>query len=338
MANKSSRSLPLRAGDDIAIRALHSDRVMYRWRRALVEEVRADRVVTYAGVGGAILSPAYGRVVARDHVRSIFYLDRPYSVFEFHHTGGRPTPAIYVNMNAPAEVSEAGITYVDHELDVAKNPGRPALIVDEDEFVVAIAQYGYSPAFQEGVRAAAEEGLRVAESWRAGPVRHDLRVARAGDLLRVRKLKHDGRPYRWWRSRIEDITDAGLVTTLSIGQLVCSPRGASRSAWNVRFHYWFERPYSLLECYDAAGQLYEIYVDISKPARLRAGQLEYVDYELDVSKLTGQPARIVDADEFEAAICKYRYSMETQRWARATADEALDLAETWEPRGWYEEP
>ena len=59
------------AGDDIAIRALHSDRVMYRWRRALVEEVRADRVVTYAGVGGAILSPAYGRVIARDHVRSI---------------------------------------------------------------------------------------------------------------------------------------------------------------------------------------------------------------------------------------------------------------------------
>ncbi len=338
MATKANRSLPLRAGDDIAIRALHSDRVMYRWRRALVEEVRADRVVTYAGVGGAILSPAYGRVVARDHVRSVFYLDRPYSVFEFHHTGGRPTPAIYVNLNAPAEVSEAGITYVDHELDVAKDPGRPAIIVDEDEFLEACDRYAYSQPFQADVRAAAAEGVRVAEAWQPGPVRHDLRVARAGDMLRVRKLKCDGRPYRWWRTRIEDITDAGLVTTLSIGQFVRSARGAARNGWNVRFHYWFERPYSLLECYDAAGQLYEIYVDISTPARLRDGMLEYVDYELDASKLTGQPARIVDEDEFEAAIRKYRYSAEIQSWARATARDALILAETWEPRGWYDEP
>ena len=338
MAIKSSRTPPLRAGDDIAIRALHADRVMYRWRRALVEEVRADRIVTYAGVGGAILSPAYGRVVARDHVRSVFYLDRPYSVFEFHHTGGRASPAIYVNMNAPAEVSEAGITYVDHELDVAKNPGRPALIVDEDEFVEAIARYGYSPSFQAGVRAAAEEGVRVAETWRAGPVRHDLRVARAGDVLRVRALKHDGRPYRWWRTRIEDITDAQLVTTSSIGQLVRTPRGAWRNTLNLRAHYWFERPYSLLECYDAAGQLREIYVNVATPARLRAGTLEYVDYELDVSRLTGEPARIVDEDEFVAAARKYRYSVDTQRWVRRAARDALALAETWEPRGWFDEP
>ena len=193
MATKSSRSLPLRAGDDIAIRALHTNRALYRWRRAIVEEIRADRVVTYAGVGAAILSPTYGRVVSRDHVRSVFFLDRPYAVFEFHHSGGRPSPQIYININAPAEVTEAGITYVDHELDVAKDPGRPALIVDEDEFVEAIVRYGYNAAFQASVRAAAEEGMRVAEAWKAGPLRHDLRVARAGDVLRVRALKHDGR-------------------------------------------------------------------------------------------------------------------------------------------------
>jgi len=218
------------------------------------------------------------------------------------------------------------------------NPGRPALIVDEDEFLEACRTYGYSPSFQAGVRAAAEEGLRVAEAWRPGPVRHDLRVARAGDVLRVRARKHDGRPYRWWRTRIEDITDAHLVTMSSIGQLVRTPRGAWRNRVNVRSYYWFERPYSLLECYDAAGQLQEIYVNVSTPARLRAGTLEYVDYELDVSKLAGQTARVVDEDEFEAAARKHRYSAETQRWARAAARDALALAETWEPRDWYEEP
>ena len=107
----------------------------------------------------------------------------------------------------------------------------------------------------------------------------------------------------------------------SIGQLVRTPRGAWRNTLNVRSHYWFERPFSLLECYDAAGQLREIYVNVATPARLRAGTLEYVDYELDVSKLTGEPARIVDEDEFDAAVRKRRYSAETQRWARAAARE-----------------
>ncbi len=334
---KPSKRIPLQLGDDIVIRALHSDRALYRWRRAIVEEVHADRVVTYAGVGGPVLSPTYGRAISRDHVRSVFYLDRPYSVFEFHHTGRRGMPALYINLNAPAEVTPSTITYVDHELDVAKDPGRPALIIDEEEFVAACAIYGYTEAFQAGVRAAAQEGLRVAESWQPGPTRHDLRVTRPGDVLRVQALKHDGRPYRWWRTRVEDITDEWIVTVSPIGQLVRHAGGAWRTRAHLRAHYWFDRPYSLLECYGVMGQIEEIYVNVATPARLRAGLLEYTDYELDVSKPAGQAARVVDEDEFAEAIRKRHYPAQLQNWARAAARDGLFVAEAWQARGWFED-
>lgn len=334
--NEASRAMPLRAGDDIVIRALHSDGALYRWRRAVVEEAHADRVVTYAGAGGAILSPAYGRTVSREPVRSVFYVDRPYSVFEFHNTTRRGGPGLYVNLNAPAVINPWSITYVDHELDVAKDPGQPAVIIDEDEFLEACARFGYSEAFQAGVRAAAQEGLRVVETWNSGPIRHDLRVIQAGDAIRVRAMRPDGKPDRWWRARVEDISETGLVTVLSIGQLLRHARGAWRTRLNLRAHYWFDRPYSLVEAYDAGGRLVEMVVKVATTPRLRAGALQFTDYGLDVAVSPGQPPRPVADDGFDAAAQRQRRSPELARWARAASRDGLALAAEWRPRGWYE--
>lgn len=329
--------MPLRAGDDIVIRAMHSDGTVYRWRRAVVEEVRADRVITYAGPGGAILSPTYGRGVARDHVRSTFFIDKMYSLFEFHHVGSRSGADLYFNINKPAQFTAWSISYTDLELDVVKHPGQAARIVDQDEFEAAITHYGYSDALQARVRAAAEEGLRITEAWKAGPVRRDIRVLRAGDVIRARALKHDGRPYRWWRTTLHDIDEKGLVTASQIGNLVRQPRSAWRTRSHIRGFFWFDRPQGVLECYGRTGELDELYVNIGTPVRLRAGKLEYTDYELDVSKRPGEAARIVDEDEFVEAAKRYRYSPALQRGVRAAAREGVKLAESWQPRGWFED-
>jgi len=52
-----------------------------------------------------------------------------------------------------------------------------------------------------------------------------------------------------------------------------------------------------------------------------------------LSLLTGQPARIVDEDEFAAAITEYGYSPEFQLHCRQVAATALQLARNWTARG-----
>jgi len=54
---------------------------------------------------------------------------------------------------------------------------------------------------------------------------------------------------------------------------------------------------------------------------------------LDVSLPTGQPARIVDEDEFAAAITDYGYSPEFQAHCRQVAATALQFAQNWRAKG-----
>ena len=74
---------------------------------------------------------------------------------------GRRTRSL--NVNSPGEIDEAGIRYVDCELDVSRKLPGPAVIVDEDEFREAAEMFGYSAEFRE----ACYEGTREASgrSW-----------------------------------------------------------------------------------------------------------------------------------------------------------------------------
>jgi predicted RNA-binding protein associated with RNAse of E/G family len=101
----------------------------------------------------------------------------------------------------------------------------------------------------------------------------------------------------------------------------------------MRDHYWSDRLYNLLEVFSEDGTIQELYANVAAPPVMTEHGFDVTDHELDVSWMPGQPARIVDEDEFAAAASIYGYSPEFQAACRAAAVEALRLMETWQPTG-----
>jgi protein associated with RNAse G/E len=154
-----------------------------------------------------------------------------------------------------------------------------------------------------------------------------------GDLITVHALRADGRWYRRWQTTVESVTDTCVITFSPDNSTVeDTSRGAYTQLRALRTYYWLDRPYNLIEVIHAEGSIGEIYVNVASAPRFTDGEMHYVDHELDVSKLAGQPARIVDQDEFEAAVAQYGYTATFQEQCWRAAEEARLLAETWEAR------
>lgn len=149
---------------------------------------------------------------------------------------------------------------------------------------------------------------------------------RPGEQIQVKAYKADGTCYRWWPATVEAFTDDLIVTISPSGKRVEALDGGWISQVAIRTFYWLAKPYSLLEVYKADGQLAEIYVNINSLVQIEAGQLSYIDYELDVTLQPPLAARIVDEDEFAEAVLKYGYTAEFQTFCYQAAHEAVELA------------
>ena len=152
---------------------------------------------------------------------------------------------------------------------------------------------------------------------------------RVGDLICVRAFKSDGQWYRWWMTTVERVTSDCIITLSPPNNDVHTPTGQGQSKLAIRSYYWFDRPYNLLEVLEEDGTLAEVYVNIGSPIIQKGAELRFTDHELDVLKRAGQPARIVDEDEFAAAAIQYGYSAGFQAYCHQQAQLALKLAESW---------
>ena len=155
-----------------------------------------------------------------------------------------------------------------------------------------------------------------------------------GDTITVKVLHADGHCFRSWQTTVEEASADCIVTISHPGDPVDDARkGPWTLHWHIRAYYWLDRPYNLLELYNQDGLLEEIYVNVASLPVLKGETLEFTDHELDISLLSGQPACIVDEDEFTAAIARYGYSPEFQSHCRQTAAAALQLVQTWRAKG-----
>lgn len=146
----------------------------------------------------------------------------------------------------------------------------------------------------------------------------------------------DGTPRRSWTAEIEAVDDDGMRTLSRIGSPVTGPKGGWAHGSNTRAFYWFSRPYNLLELYDQAGALTELYVHVASPARLLDGELHYTDHELDVVRTWGTAPFTTDADELEQALSGHASADRLRAACHRTAGEVTDLLGAWNPRGPFE--
>ena len=156
---------------------------------------------------------------------------------------------------------------------------------------------------------------------------------RAGDAVDVVVFNLDGTRRRWWTNEIETVDSRGVRTFSRRGNPVGDPKGGWTSQADIRACYWFDRPYNLLELYDAGGALSEIYVHIASPAQVVHGELHYTDYELDVACRTGERPIVLDEDEFEQVVTALGLTSEFRAACYRTIDEVTALIEGWVPRG-----
>jgi hypothetical protein len=159
-----------------------------------------------------------------------------------------------------------------------------------------------------------------------------------GRPITVKAYKSDGVLYRWWNAMIETAGEAEIRTVAPIGHLIQEPARSWESESAIRCTYWFDKPYNLLEVYQADGSLQEIYIHIGSPPVLADSQLHYIDWELDVVRYPGGKPFLDDEDEFQQAAMKYRYSPEFQQACYRAVQEAMELAGRWVEGGIPREP
>jgi len=69
-----------------------------------------------------------------DYFIETYFNDRWYNIFQIHDQKDDHIKGWYCNISFPAEISEAGITYVDLALDLLVFPDGTQQVLDEDEF------------------------------------------------------------------------------------------------------------------------------------------------------------------------------------------------------------
>lgn len=155
-----------------------------------------------------------------------------------------------------------------------------------------------------------------------------------GELITVRAYKRDATWYRSWQATVTSVGEEEVVTFDPPGRLVTDrSKGDWQSKVAIRGHYWFDRPYNLLEVYHPNGELGEIYAHIASPMVVKNGEILYTDYELDVVKPAGGVATVVDEEEFIEATARFGYSAEFCQHCWQTARELVSLVDHYQPAG-----
>ena len=158
-------------------------------------------------------------------------------------------------------------------------------------------------------------------------------MLKAGDNIRVVVSNIDGTPRRSWTAEIEAMDTDSVRTITRIGNPVSGPKGGWADKSNSRAFYWFSRPYNLVEMYNAAGALTQLYVHIASPARIVDGELRYADHEVDVVRRRGRAPFTIDADELEQALAGHGAAAELRAACYRAVDEVTALLWSWSPRG-----
>lgn len=161
-----------------------------------------------------------------------------------------------------------------------------------------------------------------------------LKQYETGSLIKVHSFHSDGLWYRAKTAVIEAIHLDRFLTNMWSGTTIQNRKEDYIAEFVSRSTYFFDRPFYVLELYAPEdGRLLEIYVNINSPIQFVDGTIHLIDWELDVSLIPGKTAVIVDQDEFAAAVKKYNYSPQFQTYCHQLAQEAVEIANNWQPQG-----
>lgn len=149
-------------------------------------------------------------------------------------------------------------------------------------------------------------GAQVALEQRLRDTLHEALIGmalRPGDAVRVEAWSLDGHIKKYVDATVVDAGPELVKLWAEPGHQGCAADGGviwtSPSA--LEYYFWPGKEYNLFRFYNADGTWSGDYYNVGLPPAARDGAIAYVDLELDVYLPAGEPARLLDDDELEAA-------------------------------------
>lgn len=155
-----------------------------------------------------------------------------------------------------------------------------------------------------------------------------MKSAAPCDPITVRVLKYDGTEYRRWNARPAGregsliVLDAEFETDVEHETLGTVPRGT-----RTLEYYWLDRWYNVFQFLKEDGGTRLFYCNVNLPPQLEAGELIYIDLDIDVLVQPDLSYQVLDLEEFEANATRYGYSREVVATAHRTVDQLVAMIE-----------
>jgi protein associated with RNAse G/E len=148
------------------VMAMKADNAIHRYHEAEIEICNELGCVVWTQPGDQLKSTAGTLWVTDALVRTLFVVGARLNLLEILEPDSTPRE-LYMNIIAPVEILDSEIRYIDHELDVRRlcSDEGGAFIEDQDEFEQAINTFNYDESTVVACRAAALQGMGIADSW-----------------------------------------------------------------------------------------------------------------------------------------------------------------------------
>lgn len=140
----------------LTVQSLKYDGRVHRVWRAELLRAEGPLLVVEGVFAEEVRHPLLGTIRAGTVSTEFYWADRWYSVFRFREPSGE-LRNFYCNINTPARLREATLTFVDLDIDVLVAPDYSSRVLDEDEFDAHEKLYGYPPEFRRRAQQALEE-------------------------------------------------------------------------------------------------------------------------------------------------------------------------------------
>ncbi len=162
-----------------------------------------------------------------------------------------------------------------------------------------------------------------------------------GDPIHVRKLRPDGSEVFAWDGEVLRCDAQGIVLRAEFNVPVRELGYATFRRGDVfhEFYYW-DRWYNVFDIREPSGALKGWYANVGAPATLdgAAGQLSYVDLELDLWSSPDGRIELLDEDDFAAEVATGAISVDLAAGAEQGWHELIDLARAGRLPRWSQEP
>ncbi len=148
------------------------------------------------------------------------------------------------------------------------------------------------------------------------------------NFITINSRKFDGEIHRSWKAELIDETDE-LYIFVGVFDLEVkhSKLGVIRRNTLSYEFYWKNKWFNIFRFHEPEGNLRNFYCNINQPPELKNRILDYIDLDIDVLVWQDFSFEILDTDEFEENILKYKYSERLQKKVHKSLAEIIELIE-----------